>query len=272
MEFTFSELQSRLLKTIAMGEASTQKLFLNFVTKGTYSKAGFYKALGKLCDQEVIFKTGDSVLVNTLWASEMLAFFSEMTGRSDGNWLLPTLAGLEGSDRIAYSFSDVGKVDIFILNSLISLASIERETSVYIKQPFELFLLLNPTRTKRLLENFTMEGRKLYLLSGGGASDLELFRAYKNETLRTHVIGYKQPLSTVIHTVGDYILELRLDRHILSRAWRIYQAGDLAVDERQQQLRELFAKTGRYTIIIYKDQLKSTQLRKEFAKYFILSK
>lgn len=270
MDITFSQLENMLLAAIGEGGHSTRKLFEMFVTRGEYSKAGFYKALGILCRDGVVFKAGDVVSINQLWASQAAEFFTRLAQEHDDKYFETTLTSLKTGDKITYHFSLLKSVDVFVLNVLYTLSKNLDVRDVHIKQPFEIFLILDQARTEQILKLFTDASRRVYVISSGGTQDLELFRRHKSRTLHTHVISPKRSPVKILHTVGDFVLELSLDKRMVAQATKVYVDKTASVAEQRAHLNILFTQKGKYTIAIYRNDKKAKSVRKEFSKYFLL--
>lgn len=263
-----------VIDTLQRGSCSTAALIesIDRQRKGV-TKQGVYRVLRKLKKEEKVVQHGRSVSLNIQWLRKMSDFFSiaqhyYSPRQSNPDFFL----NLREKEKVTFTFKTLVDLDAFASHVIHMLAEIMGENEpVYVYNPHEVFAYGRKEAEEMLLDAFEKLHKKLFVLS---TYHSPLDEALKKQFTGTHVeyhIEEDVPFDTetyYFNVYSDYLLEIRLDRHIAGEIHAFYAETKVFNAAAEQQLAQVFLTKGRHRLTLSRNKAKAARYKKFFAKYF----
>ncbi|HYF29130.1 MAG TPA: hypothetical protein VEA36_02055 [Candidatus Paceibacterota bacterium] len=271
MKMTFSSLENSILMEVIHTPRSVAELYQKYVERSRCSRAGFYKAVASLKKKEVVVEEGRLLSVNKIWLADSYDFFRKLVRqKTTPSYLAQEVSRLNKGDRLSYTFHSIAEIDIFVLNLLYDLLLLKIDTKALILEAHEFFVLLNDSRTRRIMgELANIGGRVHVLIEGGTALDKEVVRRFLPKPAEGHVVDTKSASSSnILHVIGDVCIELKLNKQLAVSLNHLFAANEKMTDGFRTDLENLLSKKRKHEVVIYRDSSKASRLRGRFKKYF----
>lgn len=273
MRMTFSSLEDHLIHEVIRGPLPLAQLRTVATTRYSVSRAGFYKALAALKQQEVLIEHGHMISVNTLWLSEAYRFFEGLVEyKRTAGYLAQEVMQLTSGEELSYTFRSIGDIDLFLINIVYDLLLLGLSTEVLIEESHEFFLLLNRGRTDSLLREMRRHGYGLYLLIASTSPiDRILAKKFVSEPAQAFLTNKSRLNRKILHVIGDVIIELQLHRDFAHALDSLYTSYDTINHSLNAEVHALAAKSFKHRIRIFKHASLAARVRTRCKKYFVLA-
>lgn len=267
---TFSALENRILHDVLQKPQTTSHLLDTYVGKRGVSRAGLYKALASLKRKEVLLVKTGFVTVNKIWLANSYQFFKRVARlKQEPSYLAQRVYKLEAHEELSYRFSSLADIDLFLVNLIYDLLLLSPHGSVLIEESHEFFLLLNSTRTARFMNEIEDTKHALYLLvHSSSPTDKELIRDLLPAPAQGYVTGTDRVLSSVMHAVGDIVIELIPNKSFVATVRKEYEKTQ-EMDQLRQKIQLAAERAQSHRIRVYRDSMLTSAMRARFGKHFV---
>ena len=239
------------------------------------TKQAVYLAIRNLKKKEIITTHSKLVSLSRIWIDQMADFYTvarKQYARSavaDSGYL-----NLEEKDRITYSFKNPITTDVFWAHTLSVLAEITPQSEpVYIWNQHEWFFLAHGESERTLLRNMREKNKKSYVLSAHkDPLDRYVSNEFDGEWAQYYALGeqlFEKP-NYYVNVVGDYILEVWLDKNVQNKIDAFYENHKLPTDEAIREIQKITQEAGQTKLRISKKQKKAHEIKNIFRKYFLV--
>ncbi len=264
-DIVLSSLQSGLMETKNLIEK------VNKIRPGT-TKQGVYKILRAMKDEEIIVIYKKSVSLNATWITNMNNFFSvaersylkNKTGT--GN-----LLDLENGEKIRYEFQSAANTDAFWDHALYILMEAHPGTTWFGYNPHDWFFIARK-KTESELRDFINKKGGVYVMTVGSRTALDRHIAKEFDGVRAKYYMRDKPLflknNYYVNVVGDFIVEVLIDRKIADRIEDLYKKTKVYSDEAREELQVIINSKGKSKLVISKNKIKAKMLRNKLSKPF----
>lgn len=267
--------EETILSLLQNGEKKATSIISEIKSsKRSATKQGVYAALRKLKAEEVVVIYKGIVALNTAWIREMRHAVDHMGSvygneKSSFNFL-----SLENKESVLYSFSNTLHLDAFWghAQSLLVNAT-SRHDAVYAYNPHYWFYIARRNTERKLLEDMINQKRQFLMTVEGNAKLDEAIRSdFTNEYVQYAFKKLYDRPEYYVSAIGDYMIEVFLDRKIAQAIERIYKKHHSISKEVMREFEVLLQTRARNRIKISRNEKKAEILRKKLAKNFFVKK
>jgi hypothetical protein len=241
------------------------------------TKQGVYLILKRLKKEEIIVIHNKQVSLSTVWLTDMEEFFSKAnysakSVTTPGNAYL----GLRDGEKLQYFFKNPILTDAFWSHVFLTLfEATSPRLPVLIYNPHEWFILVRRENESELFKRIHARGQELAILAGGKTTLDKIAQEYLKETNCMYSM-LDAPLfpknNYYINVIGDFVIEVWLDKHIMNQVESFYKSHEVCRDEEIKTLQAILMQKGKNKFSITKSKRKADDIRRKFKKYFPFKK
>ena len=253
------------------GEKKTTQL-LNEVqlAKKKLTKQGFYLALRKLKEEEIVVVYKKRVSLSSAWILRMQDWMDTVGRQYTVGAKSFSIISLADKESISYTFSNSRNLDTFWghAQNLILHHTLPSDPIFSYDSHYWIYLARESLEKKLLQEMVKL--KRQFLMTVGGSTPLDkLIRAdFKSDYLQYNidkVFDRSDYYSTII---GDFIIEVTLDPILVNRIEELYASHTSVTKDLSQELAVLLDKKGENKLKISHNKKRAQILRKKFEKNF----
>jgi len=224
-----------------------------------------HKETQNLLTSGVLVREGNSYLLNAKWIKESSEFFSETektyarTKRLHPNII--TKVQNDG-DFFNIEFSTINELDEFFVSVMDAFEELAQGKEIIMHYRHNWYPLLYAKKEGEILEN-DPDKRKFYCLCGGNTV-LDNWSGDYERSIGMNV-KYKKDIGQKwdIQVYGDAIVQFHLDPQVLERIDAFFEKNKKFLEYSPKELLSIMALTGKFSVMIYRNELLAGQLRKE---------
>jgi len=258
------DLEDFIIEMLATGDHRAEDLYIRYSESyKTVTKQAVYKALKKLCADEIVVKHKDMFSVNNIWKKRLIDLLENSS----------RFPSLKEGESITYSFRSFKQLDEYWKH--IQEGSLESAKTTYFFCPHQYWWFVPGRRESEINFYKSFELNKEYavlLLGGRSKTDIEMKRIVSNDYVQVHPEeshGLKMTDNLTIK--NDLIIRTRLPFAASGMINDIFNKN-LSYIETEQLLESFFKKNIPVRILIERNKEKSDRLRKQIGKYFFIKK
>lgn len=239
------------------------------------TKQGVYLIIKRLKKQEIVVVHNKNVSLSTVWLSALDKFVSD----AEYNTKHTTSAGnsfldLKQGEKLQYYFKNPILTDAFWSHVFLTLVETSSPLSpILLYNPHEWFLLTRTENETELFKKITDRSQKLAVLSGNKTFLDKYVRKYFDGTKSMYETPDDMPFpknNYYINIIGDFIIEVWLDRKIADQLDKFYTDVTQFNDIEKHRLESILMQKGKNRFSITNNKRKADTLRRKFKKYFFL--
>ncbi len=258
-----------IVEILAKGSCTTLELEKLVAKERIVTKQGFYKALRKLVQDEVVEKNKQSVFLSNVWVTRMHDFldtvdatYQEQTSRS--------LVTLSEGESLTYSFRSIGHLDTLWMHYFFLIAKEHPAADILMYDAHEFWSLVRPGAQKFLYEWIKSSKRNSYVVIGSN-TELDKKTTSYIKKLGSSVMyepkaSYPKNYFTLV--IGDYVIDSLVDKKTGEGIDKIYKTNPLWNEETKRKVISLIEGSLRHKIVITRDIKRAMKIRKQLMKYF----
>lgn len=239
------------------------------------TKQAVYTALRKMKVEQIVLSSKKVTALHAIWIQKMRVYLENAsqnysTVQNPGNFLT-----LEDGDKIRYSFKDSYKTDVFWTHAYyLFLEILEPGEPVYLYNPHELFLLLNPENEIALFEATIKKGFPLLVTTGNTTwLDKKVREYFDGERSQYHTLSRPLfPNNYYINIFGDFLIEVWLDETVSEKIAEFYQRTSEWNTATHKELENIFSQKGPTKLVISKNLKKTKRLKASLRRHFAIKK
>lgn len=257
-------LEDFIIERLAIGESRVEVLYIEYSQLyKSVTKQAIYKALRKLCADEIVIKHKDTFSINNIWKKRVVNLL-ENSNR---------FPSLKEGESISYSFKSFKQLDEYWKH--IQQGSSEKAKTTYFFCPHQYWWFVPGRRESEINFYKLFEQNKEYavlLLGGRSKTDMEMKKLLSSDFIQVHPEeshGLKMTDSLTIK--NDLIIRTRLSLAASAIINNIFNLN-LQYQETEKLLEKFFKKSIAVRILIERNQKKAEKLRKQIGKYFFIKK
>ncbi len=272
---TPTSIEDHIISSLQKGSVSIVELIKTIKTiRPETTKQGVYLIIRKLKKQEIVVVHKKNISLSSVWLSLMKEFvtkaqFNTTNLVSSGNEFL----NLKQGEKIQYNFKNPILTDAFWSHAFTTLIeSSSPQIPILIYNPHEWFLLARTRNEIDLFEKISKRGQKLELLAGNNTFLDKFVKKYfngSNEYENTDKLPFEKN-NYYINIIGDFIIEVYLDKKISSQIDDFYINTQMFDDIEKKKLEKILMQKGKNKFSITYNKRKADKLRRVFKKYFFL--
>jgi len=271
-----SNIEDRIVKELLIRGSVSTVILLNVIKEWrTITKQGYYAALRRLKEEDIVVIYKKKVSLNTTWLRDTRQLFDKVEGSYKDNKSSFEVLSLEEKESINYTFSTIKNLDNFWghLQNILTYITPTSE-AIYAFDPHYWFYIGRSDIEKKLLKELSATKRQ-FLMNVGGNDPLDMIikKDFNNDYLQySHRAVFKKD-NYYITVIGPYITEAYLDaksaKHI-EEIYKTYSAIELDV---LIKLEDVTKEKGKNRLKISKDTKRAEKFRKMLGKdFYILTK
>lgn len=236
------------------------------------TKQAVYAALRKLKSEEIIVIYKGIVALNTAWVKDLRTIVMQMQkayGKEKGDF---DFLSLGNKESVLYSFSNMLHLDTFWGHVQTLLVNATPQTEpIYAYNPHYWFYIARKKTERRLLDDLISQSRQFLITVGGKTKLDKIIRSDFTSHYTQYAFKklYNRP-EYYISAIGDYLIEVTLDKNIAKMIDSIYQKYEVITPEVIQYFKKLLETRGRHKIKISHNNIKANALRKKLVKNFFI--
>ncbi len=263
-----------IILLLESGEKSTVALLAEvrqFKKKAT--KQGFYAALRKLKAEEAIVIYKGVVALHTTWINDMRSAIEKTANNYLGETETFGMLSLIDKESVMYSFSTIRHLDAFWGHAQTMLMThTPRNEAIYAYNPHYWFYIARKETEQKLLKEIAIKKRQFLMTVGGNSKlDAAIQHEFKGDYVQYCLV---KPFSTPRHyyftSIGDYTIEVFLDKNLTNAIEAIYKKYDQVTLEAIREMQLLLVIKARNKIRISRNKNKAEKIRKRLAKNFFV--
>ncbi|HYC34200.1 MAG TPA: hypothetical protein VEC13_00540 [Candidatus Paceibacterota bacterium] len=275
MELFNSAIENEIINILKEGGIRTVDLIQKIKKQrlGT-SKQAVYRILRKLNRREIIILARGNVSLNSFWIKRTEEFFKD----ARDNYLgikdrINTVLSLEEGDRVEYFFKNPTLTDVFWNDTVVKLLSLlKKGENIYVYNPHDWFLLARPETETQLMRLIKSKGLSwLVAVPSKCKLDALIQKFFDGKSGRYSMIP--KPLfknNHYINVVGEYIIEVFLDKGVSETIEQIYRKYDTYSDEAAEELHHVISLKGKNKLVVSHNKRKAQKLRATLKRHFVL--
>lgn len=232
-----------------------------------------HKETQNLVDAGVLIREGKEYLLNVKWLKESSEFFSETektyarTKRLHPNVIKRVQ---NDGDFVNLEFSTINELDEFFVTVMDAFEELAQNKEIVMHYRHNWYPLLYAKKEGQILEN-DPEKRKFYCLCGNNTPLDKWSNDYERSIGMN--IKYKKGIGEKwdLQVYGDAIVQFHLDPQVVERIDKFFQTNKGFLEYSPKELLNIMALTGKFSVMIYRNELLAGQLRKETIAEFSTS-
>lgn len=235
------------------------------------TKQGFYLALRKLKEEEVVVVYRGTVALNTRWIQNVQDLVSDMaTSYLQSEASSPLTLG--ENEYASYSFSTIPNLDAFWghIQSIL-IAHTAQNEAIYVYDPHYWFYLARKETETQLLKKIVASERQ-FLMTVGGTTGLDLY--IKKDFNSDYLQYYSKPLfkqkNYYVTVVGDYLIEVFLDKDLAEKVDEVYANAKVLDKDVMSKFAQILSTEARSKIKISHNHKRATQMKNILKKSFFV--
>jgi hypothetical protein len=255
-------LEDFIVEKLTLGDSEAKQLLASHNSAGqTVTLQAVYKALKKLCAEDVLLKHKNMYSLNNVWRNGILDLLQQGA----------TFPRLQPGESIAYSFKSLAQLDAYWKH--IQESDIGDVAITYFFCPHQYWWFVPGRRESEthFYAQFAEKKRNAVLLLGGTtAVDKQMRGIISNPYVQVHIEPEKGFRVTDNLTVkNDLIVQTRLPRTVSIQINEIFERN-LSMEETGALLGKLFSKKIPVKIRMERNARKAEKLKKQIGKYFYI--
>jgi hypothetical protein len=238
------------------------------------TKQGVYTALRKLQKQEVITTHNGSVSLNALWLSRAEQFIvSAQRHYQKPKIVTGHFATLQEGERVQYTFSNPIAADVFWNHALTIVADVTPLNEPFVAYNPHCWFFIAHTESERQLARHFNKKQRQYLITVGSNTPLDQAIKKEFDGIQRQYYMRDEPLYPqkpyyYLNIVGDFVMEVWMDRTIAGTLEKFYKQMTAPTQEVQAQLRQMMSTRGKTKLVISRNEKKATARKKTLLKTF----
>ena len=267
----YKKIDELIIKGLGNGPLKTVDL-LAYVHrhKKPLTKQGFYAALRKLKKEEVVVIYGNKTGLNTTWIHDTRYLFEEMSKAYEIERTSFEALRLKDGENLSYVFSTLKHLDVFwghVQN--IFLQNTPVDEAIYSFDPHYWLYLARQNSERKILAHIIRNGRK-FLMTVGSNTPLDkiIKKDFTSRYLQYNCKKIFPKEDFYISVIGDYIIEISMDKKIAASIDAIYTTNNSLTSEVQALFEDIVERKSKSRIKISRNKAKATRLKKKLSKDF----
>ncbi len=270
-------IEEYLLRALKAGPRTCLALVRDVqISRPDTTKQAVYAALRSLKQEEQIIIVKGTASLNIVWINRMTGFLDTARQSYQSGSTREDFLELGDGDRIAYSFRDAHKADVFWTHAFyLLLDKLAPGEPVFLYNPHEWFLLARSDNEQAVI-TATIESGHPFLVTASARTflDKRVTGCFDGTMSQYHMLD--KPLYPndryYLNLFGDFLIEAWIDTDVVEKVDRLYRTTRGWDDEVKQSFRDVLTLNGRTRITISRNRKKALSLRRTLQKNFYLSK
>ncbi len=237
------------------------------------TKQAFYAALRKLKAEETVVVYKSLVALHTTWINDLQNVVRKITKTYAGGAEPFGMLSLADKETVTYTFSTIRHLDSFWGHAQTMLMThTPTSEAIYAYNPHYWFYLARKTTEQKLLEEIAAKKRQFLMTVGGNSKLDKVIRSdFSGDFIQYHLEkAFHKPNHYYVAAIGDYTIEVFLDKNLANTIEKIYKRYDNATPEAIGEMEGLLSIKARNKIRISKNKKKAEEVRKKLAKNFFV--
>ncbi len=263
------DVKEYIINELFHGEKSTTNLLNDIQDKYRITKQGFYLALKKLKKNEVIIVYNKMVKLDSIWATKTKELLDEYLNDTSKNQIL----NLSDRESVSYKFSSIKHLDTLWGDAQETLALINPKNAIFSYDPHYWFYIVRQKREEALLQKIVAR-KQQFLMTVGSESgiDKSIKMHFTGDLLQYNHKKLFEKNNFYITLIGEYIIEVTLDKKISDEIDRIYSSNTEITEEVIEQLGNILSSKTKNKIKISRNRARGVKLYRKFKKDFYIIK
>ena len=266
-------IEETLISLLQDGEKKATSLITKTQATGKHvTKQGVYAALRKLKTEEVVVIYKGIVALNTAWIRNMRSFLDRVQIAYGKEGHMFDFLSLGNKESVLYSFSNTFHLDAFWGHAQSLLVATTTQTEpIYAYNPHYWFYIARYKTEKKLLDDLIQQ-KQQFLMTVGGETGLDkaIQSHFRNDyTQYAFKKLYNRP-EYYITAIGDYLIEVYLDKKMTSGIERIYANHAKITPDVLKEFEILLKHKAHHKIKISQNKGKANTLRTKLSRNFFV--
>jgi hypothetical protein len=234
-----------------------------------YSQRGIYKELKKLESEGVIFKSSKGYSLQLTWIINILNFADQAYETSTKFTPLKQILQ-EESLKTVYRFNNLRRMDLFWIQTLMTLHQMNPKEPLFLWCPFQWFDLVHNHATNSFYSASDITSAKRYHIIGDDSflSRKALEALPKNGHYSFSESPFSKEKNTYYAVIASTVITVKLDTPGTERIASLFDRVKNNQDLKKENISQIFNQKVKVSLTIENNMLKSKKLRKKFCDFF----
>lgn len=265
-------IDDRVVEELALKPGQTAAELLERIRGDLVKKPtmqGWYKALRRLLEREVLIKDGKTYSLNIRWVSSL----NRLAERAGKSYLNPTAESVirmpVGRGRVTYRFHDLLSMDTFWGHVLVYLASRSKGSTLYAYNHHFWFYLAHESAEKEYNKGMETYGVKTKMLIGSKSFLDRWSTQFFGTSIRywLHPVPLYEDERIAYNYLGGYFIEVRISVETARAIDTLFESVKTLEDVSSLELIHLFRQKTSCSITISRNRSRGEQLKKKVEKF-----
>lgn len=264
-------LEDFIINCLISGEKASPWLLLEVQTlRSSLTKQGFYAALRKLKQAEVVTVRKKIVALNTSWIRDLQLLVDKMNNAYLGENSSFDLLSLKDKESASFTFSTTVALDIFWGHSQnIFFHNTPKDIPIYCYDPHYWIYVARKESEQKLLEDIAKNNRQFLIVVG---FDTPLDRLIKQDFtsyfVQYHIQNLYEKDNYYFTVIGDYITEVFMNEQTTKKLEELYKQYHIITPDLLHEFQKLLVDKKKHRIKISRNAAKAEAMKKKLRKYF----
>lgn len=260
-------IDSYIIDLLTRGPVPTANIVATVIKNKKVTKEAVYKALRILLKQEIIVKGGKSLSLSNQWVINMAEKWRSAEERYVGK---ANIKMLGEKSSVIYTCKTIDQLDSLWNHTILDISyTLKPEMTLLLYSPHYWFPLIRGGSEHNIIHTITKRGHRWLQLAGHTEPMDRNWRKYfPLKEIEYHAENIQE--KSYFNVLGDYILEITLDKKAVDYIHRWYKTNTTISDSVIHELEKVLSIKGTYKLKISKNPAKAQKLRKLFGKYFLI--
>lgn len=236
----------------------------------SYTIQAVYKELRKLQRVGVVVKVGERYSLRLTWVDSLARWAGDMQRTYDATPLMGAPL-VEGQRKAQWTFTDLGRMDDFILQLIVALLRQSSERVLFEWVPHPWFELIHHRDDVQLAQYLRNKNSRIFLIVGGRSYlDRSLAGQLPKDVYSCSLAVSEFEAERRVHylLIGDYLVTVQLDKHSAARIDELFKSVSAASDLRVSRVLSVFNQRARCRVTLERKPTTLVRMRRKFEQYF----